>query len=55
MTVCAWCHDVIERPKVAAPVHGVSHGICRSCLTSELAKLRPTIAPTPLFAAPAPG
>jgi hypothetical protein len=50
MTMCAWCHDVIERPAGAQGAHLVSHGICRGCLTEELAKLRPTVAPTPLFA-----
>lgn len=50
MTMCAWCHDVIERPAGAQGAHLVSHGICRDCLTEELAKLRPTVAPTPLFA-----
>jgi hypothetical protein len=51
--MCSWCDDVIERPVQAALVQAVSHGICRSCLTAELAKLRPTLAPPPRFAAPA--
>jgi len=50
MTVCAWCHEVIERPQGAQGAYAVSHGICRDCLTVELAKLRPTVAPSPLFA-----
>jgi len=50
MTVCAWCHDVIERPRGAQGAHLVSHGICRECLTVELTKLRPTVTPTPIFA-----
>ena len=50
MTVCSWCDEIIERPKLAAPVQAVSHGICRDCLTDALAKLRPTVMPAPLFA-----
>jgi len=51
MTVCAWCHDVIELPnRNALGAQLISHGICRDCLTEELAKLRPTVTPTPLFA-----
>ncbi len=50
MTVCSWCDDIIERPATAAPVQAVSHGICRECLSAELAKLRPTLAPPPVYA-----
>ena len=49
MTVCSWCDEIIERPALALPVQAVSHGICRSCLREELAKLRPTVSPTPLW------
>jgi DNA-directed RNA polymerase subunit RPC12/RpoP len=51
MTVCSWCDQIIERPAKAAAVQAVSHGICRECLSHELAKLRPTVSPTPLYAA----
>jgi hypothetical protein len=54
MTICAWCEDVIAQPMLAAASTGTSHGICRSCLSEELAKLRPTVSPMPLFASPAP-
>ena len=50
MTVCSWCDEIIERPAQAA-LQVVSHGICRECLSHELAKLRPTVSPTPLYAA----
>jgi DNA-directed RNA polymerase subunit RPC12/RpoP len=47
MTVCSWCGAIIERPVAALPVQAVTHGICRECLSRELAKLRPTVAPAP--------
>jgi hypothetical protein len=50
MTVCSWCDEIIERPVLAAPAQAVSHGICRDCLRDELAKLRPTVSPLPLYA-----
>ncbi len=50
MTLCAWCEDVIAQPMLAAASAALSHGICRSCLSEELAKLRPTVSPLPLFA-----
>lgn len=52
MTVCSWCDAIIERPALAGPAQLVSHGICRECLSRELAKLRPTVAPAPIGVAP---
>jgi len=40
MTVCSWCNEIIERPALARPIQVVSHGICRQCLSRELARLR---------------
>lgn len=51
MTVCSWCDEIIERLAKAVPIAPVSHGICRECLREELAKLRPTVSPAPLWAA----
>jgi DNA-directed RNA polymerase subunit RPC12/RpoP len=50
MTVCSWCNEIIERTALARPIQVVSHGICRQCLSRELARLRPTVAPMPLRA-----
>jgi hypothetical protein len=50
MTVCSWCNEIIERPVQALPMQLVSHGICRQCLSRELARLRPTVPPAPLRA-----
>jgi len=50
MTVCCWCNEIIERSAQARPIQLVSHGICRECLSRELARLRPTVAPVPLRA-----
>jgi hypothetical protein len=56
MTLCSWCDGIIDRPAQAGPVLAVSHGICRECLSHELAKLRPTVSPAPLYSlAPALG
>jgi hypothetical protein len=49
MTLCSWCNEIIEQPAQARPVRLVSHGICRPCLSREIARLRPTVAPTPLW------
>jgi DNA-directed RNA polymerase subunit RPC12/RpoP len=49
MTMCSWCNTIIEGRALAMPIQVVSHGICRECLSRELAKLRPTVAPKPLW------
>jgi hypothetical protein len=46
MTVCAWCGGIIATP-AAMPQPAVSHGLCRTCLTRELVRLRPTVSPPP--------
>jgi hypothetical protein len=56
MTVCSWCDEVISQKPAASAAPAVSHGICTSCLSAELAKLRPLVAtPAPFAAQPALG
>jgi len=42
MVICAWCHSIVSRLRSAlrAPAAPVSHGICQSCLRSQLAAQR---------------
>jgi hypothetical protein len=54
MTICSWCEDVIAQPMLVSAGAAISHGICRSCLANELAKLRPLVSPLPLFASAPP-
>jgi hypothetical protein len=54
MTVCSWCEDVIAQPMLVSASTAISHGICRSCLADELAKLRPLVSPQPLYASAQP-
>jgi hypothetical protein len=50
MTLCAWCNAVIGRFSTdATGAVAISHGLCRACLSAELARLRPTVQTPTLF------